>query len=165
LLTAAGRNALARDDVPAAVNLLERGVALLPRTSASRGYVLLELAIAVMRSGAFAAAEGTLEEALTLALANGDRRLELRALIEREFFRIFTNAGTSAEEITRVAQAAIPALEELGDDAGLAKAWHLLSEPPVIACLWGERAAALEHALEYARRAGDAAKQRSLPHR
>jgi len=32
----------------------------------------------------------------------------------------------------------------------------LLSEPPVNACRWGERAAALEHALEHARRAGDA---------
>ena len=83
LLTAAGRRALARDDVPAAVNLLERGVALLPRTSGSRGHALLELAIALMRSGAFAAAEGALEEALDLARADGDRRLELRTLIER----------------------------------------------------------------------------------
>jgi class 3 adenylate cyclase/tetratricopeptide (TPR) repeat protein len=155
LLTAAGRHALAGGDVPAAVNLLERGVALLPRTSGSRGYVLLELAIALMRSGAFAPAEGTLEEALALARDGGDRRLELRTLIEREFFRIFTNAGTSAEEITRVAETAIPTLEELGDDAGLAKAWHLLSEPPVNACHWGARAAALEHALEHARCAGD----------
>jgi len=155
LLTAAGRNALAGDDLPAAVNLLERGVALLSRTSDSRGYVLLDLAIALMRSGAFAAAEGVLEEAITLARAGGDRRLELRALIEREFFRIFTNAGTSAEQITRVAQNAIPALEELGDDAGLAKAWHLLSEAPVDACRWGERADSLDHALEHARRAGD----------
>jgi ATP/maltotriose-dependent transcriptional regulator MalT len=108
-----------------------------------------------MRSGAFAAAEGALEEALALARSGGERRLELRALIEREFFRIFTNAGTTAEEMTRVAEAAIPALEELGDDAGLAKAWHLLSEPPVLACRWGDRAAALERALEHARRAGD----------
>jgi class 3 adenylate cyclase len=156
LLTAAGRHALAGDDLPAAANLLERGVALLSRTSDSRGYALLDLAIALMRSGAFAAAQGALEEALTLARTDGDRRLELRALIEREFFRIFTNAGTSTEEITRVAQTAIPALEELGDDAGLAKAWHLLSEGPVEACRWGERADALEHALEHARRAGDA---------
>ncbi len=155
MLTAAGRQALARDDVPAAVNLLERGVALLPRAGGARGYVLLELAIALMRSGAFAAAEGALEEALALGVDNGDRRLELRVLIEREFFRIFTNAETPAEEVTRVAEEAIPALEALGDDAGVAKAWHLLSEPPVNACRWGERAAALEHALEYARRAGD----------
>jgi tetratricopeptide (TPR) repeat protein len=155
LLAAAGRQALARDDVPAAVNLLERGAALLPRTGDSCGFVLLELAIALMRSGAFAAAEGALEEALALARDSGNRQLELHTLIEREFFRIFTNAGTSAEEITRVAEAAIPSLEELGDDVGLAKAWHLLSEPPVNACRWGERAAALEHALEHARRAND----------
>jgi tetratricopeptide (TPR) repeat protein len=37
----------------------------------------------------------------------------------------------------------------------VARAWHLLSEPPVNACRWGERAAALEHALAHARRAGD----------
>ncbi len=156
LLAAAGSRALARDDVPAAVNLLERGVALLPRTSDSRGFVLLEAAIALMRSGAFAAAEGALEEALALARAGGDRRLELRTLVEREFFRIFTNVETPTEEIKRIAEEAIPALEALGDDSGVAKAWHLLSEPPVNACRWGERAAALEHALEHARRAGDA---------
>jgi class 3 adenylate cyclase/tetratricopeptide (TPR) repeat protein len=155
LLTAAGRRALARDDVPAALNLLERGVSLLSQGSGSRGFALLELAIALMRSGAFAAAEGALEEALALARREGDRRLELRTLIEREFFRIFTNAEAPADEITRIAEEAIPALEELDDDAGVARAWHLLSEPPVNACRWGERAAALEHALDHARRAGD----------
>jgi class 3 adenylate cyclase/tetratricopeptide (TPR) repeat protein len=156
LLTAAGSRALAREDLPAAVNLLERGVALSPRRSDSRGYALLELAIALMRSGAFAAAEGALEEALDLARADDDRRLELRTLIEREFFRIWTNADAPPEELERIAKEAISALETLGDDRGLARAWHLLSEPPVNACLWGERAAALEHALEHARRAGDA---------
>jgi class 3 adenylate cyclase/tetratricopeptide (TPR) repeat protein len=156
LLTAAGRRALARDDVPAAVNLLERGAALPAPTSAARGNVLLDLAVALMRSGAFTTAQGALEEALALARAAGDRRLELRTLIEREFFRIFTNAtGATSEEITRVAREAIPALEALGDDGGVARAWHLLSEPPVDACRWGERAAALERALEHARRAGD----------
>ena len=155
LLTAAGRQALARDDVPAAVNLLERGVALLPRTSSARGYALLELAIAFMRSGSFAPAEGTLEEALDLARSGGDRQLELRTLIERAFFRIFTNVETPGEETTRIAEEAIPELGALGDDAGVARAWHLMSEPPVNACRWSERAAALEHALEHARRAGD----------
>jgi tetratricopeptide (TPR) repeat protein len=60
------------------------------------------------------------------------------------------------EQTTRIAQAAIPELEALGDDAGLARAWHLLSEPPVLACRWGDRAATLERALEHARRANDA---------
>jgi class 3 adenylate cyclase/tetratricopeptide (TPR) repeat protein len=156
LLAIAGQSALLRDDVPAAVNLLERGVALLPRTRASRANALLELAIAQMRSGAFSEAEGALEEALALARAAGDRQLELRTLVEREFFRLFTDAGTSAEEMTRLAKATIPELESLGDDTGLARAWHLLSEPPVLACRWGDRAAMLEHALEHAQRAGDA---------
>jgi class 3 adenylate cyclase/tetratricopeptide (TPR) repeat protein len=156
LLTAAGHRALARDDVPAALNLFERGVSLLSQTSESRGFALLELAIALMRSGAFAAAEGALEEALALARTEGDRRLELRTLIEREFFRIFTNAEAPADQVKRIAEEAIPALEALDDDAGVARAWHLLSELPVNACRWGERAAALEHALDYARRAGDA---------
>jgi class 3 adenylate cyclase/tetratricopeptide (TPR) repeat protein len=155
LLTAAGRRALASDDVPAAINLLERGVALLPRTGGSRGYALLELAIALMRSGEFAAAEGALEEALALGRTEGDRQLEVRTLIERQFFRIFTNEETPAEEVARVAEEAIPVLEALGDHRGVARAWHLLSEPQVEACRWGERAAALEHALEHARRAGD----------
>jgi tetratricopeptide (TPR) repeat protein len=155
LLTASGRRALARDDVPAAVNLLERGVALLPQTGSSRGFALLELAIALMRADAFAAAEGALEGALEIGRAEGDRQLELRTLIEREFFRIFTNAQSPTEEITRIAEEAIPALEALGDDRGVARAWHLLSEPPVYACHWGERAAALERALQHARRAGD----------
>jgi class 3 adenylate cyclase/tetratricopeptide (TPR) repeat protein len=154
LLAAAGSRALARDDVPAAVNLLERGVALLP-AGGPRGYALLELAIAFMRSGEFAVAEGVLEEALALGRTEGDRQLELRTLIERQFFRIFTNAETPAEEVEHVAEEAIPVLEALGDHRGVARAWHLLSELPVEACRWGERAAALEHALEHARRAGD----------
>jgi tetratricopeptide (TPR) repeat protein len=155
LLTAAGRQALARDDVAAAVNLLERGVALLPQKSGARGYALLELAIAFMRFGSFAPAEGTLEEALASARSDGNRQLELRTLIERAFFRIFTNVETPGEETTRIAEEAIPELGAIGDDGGVARAWHLLSEPPVNACRWGERAAALEHALAHARRAGD----------
>jgi class 3 adenylate cyclase/tetratricopeptide (TPR) repeat protein len=155
LLTAAGRQALARDDISAAVNLLERGVALLPQKSGTRGYALLDLAIAFMRSGSFAPAEGTLEEALASARSDGNRQLELRTLIERAFFRIFTNVETPGEETTRIAEEAIPELGAIGDDGGVARAWHLLSEPPVNACRWGERAAALEHALAHARRAGD----------
>jgi hypothetical protein len=108
-----------------------------------------------MRSGAFSEAQGVLDEALTLARTGGDRRLELRTLIEREFFRIFTNVESSPEQITRVAKEAIPALEAIGDDAGLARAWHLLSEPGVSACRWQDRADALDHALDHARRAGD----------
>ncbi len=46
-----------------------------------------------MRTGDFAHADEVLTEALEAATAAGDRRLELRTTIEREFFRTFTEPG------------------------------------------------------------------------
>ena len=157
-LAAAGRRAIvARGDLAAAVSLLSRSAALLPDDHPLRRELLPELGSALMRTGDFGRAEGVLTEAMKAAVAAGDRRLELRTVIEREFFRTFTHPEGSVAEITEVAERTIPQLEELGDDLGLAKAWWLKSEVYVNACHWGERAAALERALEHARRSGDAA--------
>jgi tetratricopeptide (TPR) repeat protein len=60
------------------------------------------------------------------------------------------------DEIARVAADVIPALEDIGDDFGLAKAWRLLSDAHVFACRWQARAEALENAIEHARRAPEA---------
>jgi ATP/maltotriose-dependent transcriptional regulator MalT len=49
----------------------------------------------------------------------------------------------------------VPELEELGDDLGLAKAWHLLSEPYVISCRWATRGEMLDRALAHARASGE----------
>ena len=157
-LAAAGRRAIvARSDVAAAVSLLSRSCALLPHDHPLRRELLPELGSALMRTGDFARAEGVLDDALESAAAVGDRRLELRTIIEREFFRTFTQPEGSALDDSAVAERTIPLLEELGDDLGLAKAWWLKSEPDVNACRWGARAEALERALEHARRSGDAA--------
>ena len=117
--------------------------------------MLVDLGRARMRTGDFAHADEALTEALDAATAAGDRRLELRTTIEREFFRTFTQPEGSALDDSSVADQTIPLLEELGDDEGLAKAWLLKSEPAVNAGRWGARAEALERALEHARRAGD----------
>jgi class 3 adenylate cyclase/tetratricopeptide (TPR) repeat protein len=162
LLAKAGRRAFARSDMPAAVNLLARAVSLLGDTHPARRAALSELGSALMRTGDFTRADEVLTQALELAAAAGDKRLELRTLIEREFFRAFTNPTSSTEELVRVAESAIPLLEELGDDLGLAKAWWLRSEADVIAGRWGARASALERALSYARRAGDTRDQASM---
>ncbi|MEP6909913.1 MAG: AAA family ATPase, partial [Actinomycetota bacterium] len=157
-LAAAGRRAIvARGDLAAAVSLLGRALSLLPDDHPLRRELLPELGSALMATGDFGRAEGVLAEAMEAAAAAGDRRLELRTTIEREFFRAFTHPEGSVAEITAVAEQTIPELEELGDDLGLAKAWWLKSEVYVNACHWGERAAALERALEHARRSGDAA--------
>jgi len=157
-LGAAGRRAIvARGDLSAAVNLISRSASLLPTDDPLRRELLPELGSALMRTGDFGRAEGVLTEAMEAAAAAGDRRLELRTIIEREFFRTFTHPEGSVAEIVAVAERAIPLLEELDDDLGLAKAWWLKSEVYVNACQWGARAADLERALEHARRAGDAA--------
>jgi predicted ATPase len=157
-LAAAGRRAIvARGDLAAAVSLLGRSASLLPEDQPLRRELLPELGSALMRTGDFARAEGVLQEATEAAAAAGDRRLELRTIIERQFFRGFTQPEGSVAEIIDVTERTIPQLEELGDDLGLAKAWWLKSEVYVNACQWGERAGALERALEHAHRSGDAA--------
>jgi len=155
-LCAAGRRAHARGDARAAVNLLTRAVALLPDEDPLRVATLPELVSALMRAGDFERADAVLAEAMERAVAAGDKRLELRTLIERQFFRMFTDPEGATEELLRVAEGAIPLLEELGDELGLAKAWWLRSEADLIACRWGARAEALERARGHARRAGDA---------
>ena len=161
-LVRAGRRAVRRGDLAAGVSLMTRAAALLPDEHAERQELLPVLGSALMRTGDFSRAESVLNEALDAAQASGDRRLELRTLIEREFFRTFTSPEESVEGIVAVADKAIPLLEELGDDLGLAKAWWLKSEVHVNACRWGARGRDLELALEHARRAGDTSEQATL---
>jgi len=161
-LGSAGRRAVDRGDLPAAVSLLSRATALLPDSHEDRRELLPLLASALIRTGDFPRAERVLNEALEAARAADDRRLELRTVIEREFYRAFTKPEGSVDEIVAVADEVIPLLEDLGDDLGLAKAWWLKSEVHVNACRWGERAKNLERALEYARKAGDASEQSAL---
>jgi predicted ATPase/class 3 adenylate cyclase len=162
LLAKAGRRAVGRGDLPAAVSLLTRGASLLPDSNDERREILPMLGSALMRTGDFARAERVLTEALEGAQAAGDSRLELRTVIEREFFRAFTKPEGAVEEIIAVVDEVIPLLENLDDDLGLAKAWWLKSEEHVNACRWAARARDLERALEHARKAGDLNEQASL---
>ena len=162
-LAAAGRRALrGRGDLSAGINLLTRAATVLPEDDPTRRAILPELGSALMRAGDFERAESVLTAALEAASAAGDRRLELRALIDREFFRQFTKPDESVDEMLALADEVIPLLEELDDDLGLAKAWWLKSEADVRACRWGARARALERALEHARRAGDAREEATI---
>jgi hypothetical protein len=154
-LASAGRRAFARDDVSAAAGLLTRARTLLgDRTDAE---LLLELGNALAKTGDFARAE----ETFARAAESTERRLQLRAEIELQTVRSFAEPAGAAEENARVAEQAIPELERLGDDYGLAKAWRLLSEAHVIASRWEARAEALERALAYAGRVPEARRDAS----
>ena len=154
LLTAAAQRAFALGDLPGAVSLAERGLKLLPRTEPERPALLAQLGNALMKSGEFARARATLDEAIEEARSTGARGSELRATIDAQFLRSFTDPTPAATENARVATLLIPELELLGDELGLARAWWLASESDVIASRWAARGEALERALAHARRAG-----------
>jgi class 3 adenylate cyclase/tetratricopeptide (TPR) repeat protein len=158
----AGRRAVVGGDVAAAASLISRAVSLLPEEQPLRRELLTELASALMTVGDFAAADTVLDEALSTALAAADAPLEARARIEREFFKLFATPQEVSSTIPQVTQAAIPILEEAGDDLGLARAWRLRSEVAVLAGRWGARAEALERALEHARSAADEREEATL---
>ncbi len=154
LLTAAAQRAFALGDLPGAVSLAKRGLELLPRAEPDRPALLAQLGNALMKSGEFSRARVTLDEALDEARLAGDRASELRATIDAQFLRSFTDPTPAAAENARVAELLIPELELLGDELGLARAWWLASESHVIASRWAARGEALERALVHARRAG-----------
>jgi tetratricopeptide (TPR) repeat protein len=154
LLGSAGRRAVLREDIYAACRLLRRATNLLPTDAQQRLDLMPDLGSALVRGGEFAAAADVFDELRRLASTQGDRRLELRAALEQQHVRYFTQPEGSTDDIRLLTAAVIPELEDLGDDLGLAKAWWLASEVHTVACRWGDRAAALERALEHADRAG-----------
>ena len=155
LLASAGRRALARGDVPAAVDLLGRAVRLQPEGSGARLDLLPELGAALREAGDLQRAEELLEEAMAEARSEGRRGVELAVLIERAALLNLSDPVKSDRLLEEV-EAAMPALEELGDDRLLAGAWTLIG---LRFGLWRGRFArgeeALERALVHAREAGD----------
>jgi DNA-binding SARP family transcriptional activator len=155
-LSAAGEAALARNDLPAAVNLLTRATALHDAGDQPRLDLLVDLGPALFQLGEGARALTVLEKALEAARAAGELALEWRARLERNYVTAQLEPGsiTSAEEL-ETAERAILELEGLGDDRALARAWRSVAQDR----FWlgrSERALeASERALEYARRAGD----------
>jgi class 3 adenylate cyclase/predicted ATPase len=156
LLAEAGDRADRRNDMPAAVTLIGRALDLIAEDSPQRARMLAALGSALLRAGRLEESSMALDRAIETARDTGDRRSELRAVIERQQVRSFIEPAGVVEEIARVAAEVIPALEEIGDDFGLAKAWRLLSDADVFACRWQARAEALERAIEHARRAPEA---------
>jgi DNA-binding SARP family transcriptional activator/predicted ATPase len=118
----AGLRAFMRGDVAAAVNLLRRAVALLPQRDARRRELLCELGIALNAAADPAAAIDALEEAARTSHAEGDRRLEARARIERAGLRMYAHEGRPADVLALV-ELAVPLFEALDDQRSLARAW------------------------------------------
>ena len=152
----AGRRALARGDIPAAVGLLRRSVALLERESPVRLELMVDLGDAHLQQGAFDDAAAVLDEALAIAQETGEERYAVRAeIIKVAVDQFRTGGGGGPRRAMDVANRAIEALGRLGDAAGLARAWRLLMLAEGNQGHISEASAAAARVVEYAAQAGD----------
>jgi class 3 adenylate cyclase/tetratricopeptide (TPR) repeat protein len=155
LLGGAGRRAYARDDMPAALTLLDRAVALATNEDPARLELVRELSMALWWAGEIARAEALLNGLIEAASASSDRQQEWSALIERAARKAIAGGEPSSQELLRVSQEAIEVFEELGDDAGLARAWHRIAYTHQMRSRFGPAEEASERALVHARKAQD----------
>ena len=156
LLAPAGRRAIARDDAPAAVKLLDRAARLLEGRAGAA--VLTDLGTALAAVGELSRAVDVLTEAIDRAKAQSDPGLEASALVERAIVGVQTKGAT--EELERIAEQVIPIYAQEGDDAGLARAWRLVSIKHFAHCEFAAMERALVEAIEHARAAGDGRQER-----
>jgi class 3 adenylate cyclase/tetratricopeptide (TPR) repeat protein len=155
LLAGAGHRAYARDDVPAAVSLLERA-ARFPREFTRKGLeVLPDLGEAIRESGDYVRAEAVLTEALDRAAAEGDTALEEYARLVHLRMRVQTDVALGAGEVIAGAHRALAAFADADDARSLAKAWELLAWGHWLQCRAAASEDALARSLEDAQRAGD----------
>jgi len=152
----AGRRAFARDDMPAALTLLDRAVSLVNDQDPARLELVRELSNALWAMGEVARAESLLHGLIEAAGAAGDRRIEWYALLEQAGRRYVSEAAMSADELLDVAESAIQVFEELEDELGLARAWRRMSLVATARCHFGQGEDAALRALDHARAASDA---------
>jgi tetratricopeptide (TPR) repeat protein len=154
-LSSAGRRALQRGDIPAAVGLLRRSTALLPTSSTFRIELLVDLADGLLQQGAFDDCKGVLEEADAAAIALDDQRLRARVrLLEAGRAMFVGGVDVSTASLEAVA-AAIPVFEATGDDAGLARAARLEMHTQVMLGRFSDATKSAARIVEHARRVGE----------
>jgi tetratricopeptide (TPR) repeat protein len=152
ILGGAGRRAYARDDMPAAINLLDRAVALLAQQEPAQLELHRELSNALWSVGELARAEALLDGLIEAAEAAGDQREHWHGLLERSGRLSVTHPEAEAE-LLETAQRAVEVFESLGDDLGLARAWRRISVVHRLRCRFGTASEAADVGLLHARRA------------
>jgi tetratricopeptide (TPR) repeat protein len=128
-LTAAGTRALERRDMSAAASLLRRGLSLMAGDDPGRPLLAWQLGTALYETGEFAAADRVFEEGIREATRTGDEASLWRLRVERSSI-LFWSAPASHDthEVEDLADAAASAFEQLGDVAGMARAFRLKSD-------------------------------------
>ncbi len=153
-LAAAGHTAIGRGDLPAAANLLERAIALLPVNDRARLQLLTDLGEVLVLSVETDRAERVLDEAMAAAERSGDRGLAAHATLGRLELRL-DSPDRGADRYRADVQRVLSLLEELGDEQGQSRAWRLLGLDSYLLCQIGRAEDEFQRAVEHARVAGD----------
>jgi class 3 adenylate cyclase/tetratricopeptide (TPR) repeat protein len=166
-LAAAGSRALGRNDVHAALKLLERAVTLRPEEDPAVG-LRLDLAQALLLSGQLAAAYEASAETEGRASTSGDEAGALRgrllgARIAAHMQREGVEGESPSAALLAVAEQARPVFARAGDELALVEAWVATAWAQLIRCRWAAMLEAVQRALEHARRAGSARWEGELP--
>jgi len=141
--------------MPAAASLLGRASEVLPAEHPTRPWLLIRTGEAKLEMGEFASAADLAEKAIEIASALEDPALEATARIERLRLRYITDAAGSDAQVASQVHELVPTLEAAGDEAGLARAWRLLTYVQVAAAQWGAAEEAASATLDHARASGD----------
>ncbi len=150
----AGRRAFARGDMHAAVSLLRRASATLPRAQSAQLRLQPDLGEALMELGEFEEAERVLSEARTGAEALGDSSLAAEAELIGLLVKQYTSdegdwSGTVMEAVGR----AEPIFREARNEIGQALASRLQFGVHGTANHWGRAAVVAEQVIIHARAA------------
>jgi serine/threonine protein kinase/tetratricopeptide (TPR) repeat protein len=149
-----GRHAQRQGEMSAAVDLLERALALVPEDDPARAGLLLQLGLAVFEVGDLARADDLFAMTQEIAAGGRDEGIAVRAELERAALHVWTRPS-GAEELRNLAARALEVFERLGDQSGLARAWQHLADVPGMAGHIASTTEALGRALRYARASGD----------
>jgi DNA-binding SARP family transcriptional activator/tetratricopeptide (TPR) repeat protein len=154
-LTTAGAEALARADFRAVDQLLARATSLMASDDPRRPALLYDRGTSLFTLGRVADADAVLAQALEAAHAIGDTRTQWRARIDRVFTQTEADpAALTVSDQARLAREALQALEPLGDDRGLARAWLVAASAEDRRGQAAKKEQAAERTLRHARRSG-----------
>jgi class 3 adenylate cyclase/tetratricopeptide (TPR) repeat protein len=153
-LAAAGHLATGRGDLPAAANLLERAIALLPPGDRTRLRLLTDLGEVLILNVETERAQRVLDEVMAAAERTGDRGLAAHASLGKLELRL-DSPDRGPDRYRADVQQVLSLLEDLGDEQGQSRAWRLLGLDSYLRCRVGRAEDEFQRAVEHARAAGD----------
>jgi tetratricopeptide (TPR) repeat protein len=127
----------------------------MPEDALEASELLMLFAAALFALGEFARADTLLNQTAERARASGKRALELRASIQAQQQRSWLEPEGASEALRGIAEGAIPELERLRDDRGLALAWRALHQVHNAEGNAAAMSTAADRSLFHARRAGE----------